>query len=386
MFQRWLYVPAVLLTAFLYDWLHPPAVLAVICLLITANIVARYFYRREISFRSQMLLSLALLSIDIAAAFWMITLSISHGHTVAYVIFMPMIVEAAIRFGLKGSLIADIIFALVFFGIRQYGIAFWNVSYPPADYVLTVGVMSFVSLMVGMVAREWRHHRRHVEQLAAEHASLLERRRISNELHDSVLKSLEGLALEAHALSKQQGPDIASPPSEQSRYIENVCRQISREIRDVIFEMRAETAPQNIIQRINESVERWRQENGPQIMFSHCGDIPDLPWRLSHNIQKVLDEALTNIRRHARATQVKITLDTDGHSLKTSVEDNGCGFNADLHDIYAFTRQGRLGLITMKERIEMIGGSFNIESGVSGTTITAHIPIPSSAKQEYGKS
>ena len=380
MFQRWLYVPAVLLAAFLYDWLYPPAIASAVLLLVLANIAARYFYQRDLSPSKQFIVSLSLLTADVLAAIAVIAIGIRHGHTAVYVIFAPMIVEAAIRFGLKGSLIADIVFALVFLGIWQYGLATWGVSYQLADYVLTIGVMSFVSLMVGMVVREWHRHQRHAEQLAAEHASLTERRRISNELHDSVLKSLEGLALETQAL-RQQESGATSLSNEQSKYIENVCRQISREIRDVIFEMRDDKAPQNLTERIGKLVDQWQREGGIELVFTPCSDITGLSWRLVHNIQRVLEEALINVRRHTQASQVIITMATEDGVLKISVQDNGCGFNANLQDIYALARRGRLGLITMKERIEMAGGSFNIESGPAGTNLSAQIPLSSSSER-----
>lgn len=382
MFQRWLYIPAVLLAAFLYDWLYPPMVAVVLCILVLTNIAARTFYRRELSLHRQSLVSLVILTADVLAAFLMIILIVRQGHTAAFVIFAPIIVEAAIRFGLKGSLVADIVFAVVFWGIRQYGLTAWGISYPLADYVLTVGIMSFVSLMVGMVVRQWRHHRRHAEQLATERASLLERRRISNELHDSVLKSLEGLALEAQSLRQSPHPKATPPLDEQLKYIEDVCRQISREIRDVIFEMRDESAPKNIIERINKLVDKWQRENGAELTFNHSEDITELPWPLTHNIQRMIEEALANIKRHAQASQVSLAVQAEDNILKIVIRDNGCGFNADLRDIYAFARRGRLGLITMKERIEMAGGSFSIESSSGGTVITAHIPLPSYTEQE----
>ena len=377
MFQRWLYVPAVLLTAFLYDWLYPPAVAAVILLLVTASIVAKYCHQRALSHQKQLLVGLLLLAADIVAAFLMIILAIRQGHTAAYVIFAPMIVETAIRFGLKGSLVADVLFALVFLAVRWYARTVWGVSYPLADYVLMIGVMSFVSLMVGMVSRERRRHRQRAEQLAAERASLLERRRISNELHDSVLKSLEGLALETQALRQRQDTQTSSFSSEQAQYVENVCRQISREIRDVIVEIRSEDTPQNIVERLKKLVDEWQQAGEAELVFICHDSITELPWTLTHNIQKVIEEALTNIRRHTQASRVQITMDVRSRVLSIAIQDNGGGFKADLQDIYAFARRGRLGLITMKERIEMTGGKFEIISNPDGTVITADIPLPS---------
>ena len=376
MLQRWLYVPAVLLAAFLYDWLYPPAVVAVIGLLVLTNFASQYFCRRDLSHQRQLLVSFGLLTADVVAAFIMIIIGVRHGHTAIYIVFAPMIVEAAIRFELKGALIADVVFALVFLGIRQYGLVVWAVPYSLADYILIVGVMSFISLMVGMVVRERRRYRLHAEKLAAEHASLLERRRISNELHDSVLKSLEGLALEAHALRQQQGPEAVSFTGEQTKYVENVCRQISRDIRDVIFEMRAETTHQNIVERLSAVVNKWQCDNEAELIFSHSDHVVELPWQITHNLQKTVEEALTNVRRHTKASRVKLTLEAENHLLRIIIQDNGCGFNADLQDIYAFARKGRLGLVTMKERIEMAGGDLRIESNSTGTIITAQLPIP----------
>jgi signal transduction histidine kinase len=102
---------------------------------------------------------------------------------------------------------------------------------------------------------------------------------------------------------------------------------------------------------------------------------PSLP--VEATLYRVVQEALTNVQRHAGASQVCVVLEAKKDRLSVVVEDDGCGFGEEESELFARSiATGRLGLLGMKERLETIGGQLEIESnrGV-GTTVIGRIPL-----------
>ena len=92
-------------------------------------------------------------------------------------------------------------------------------------------------------------------------------------------------------------------------------------------------------------------------------------------LYRVAQEALTNVPRHAHASRVKVSIrKLHGDTIRMEIKDNGKSFEVE-HVLYA-KRNKRLGLLGMRERVEMVGGSFSVESAPGkGTTIRAEIPF-----------
>jgi signal transduction histidine kinase len=98
--------------------------------------------------------------------------------------------------------------------------------------------------------------------------------------------------------------------------------------------------------------------------------------RLSADVEtalyRIVQEALTNIVRHAHAAHADVLLERRGDRVIVVIEDDGLGFDADTA---RFAQQGHLGLVGMQERAEMLGGSLVIESAVgTGTTVVVEVP------------
>lgn len=98
-----------------------------------------------------------------------------------------------------------------------------------------------------------------------------------------------------------------------------------------------------------------------------------LPSHVENTIYRIVQEALTNVGAHAKATAVSVILQRRGDDVVAIVEDNGCGF--DVTNPEGSRVQGRLGLLGMRERAALIGGNCNIESQLGGTTVFARIPV-----------
>ena len=96
---------------------------------------------------------------------------------------------------------------------------------------------------------------------------------------------------------------------------------------------------------------------------------------LETTIYRIVQEALTNVVRHAQATQVSVLLERRGEQLQMIVEDNGQGFNAEAERQDSSEGQ-YLGLLGMAERAMLVGGTLTIDSAPGGgTTIFLHIPL-----------
>jgi signal transduction histidine kinase/HAMP domain-containing protein len=105
-------------------------------------------------------------------------------------------------------------------------------------------------------------------------------------------------------------------------------------------------------------------------------DLKDVPDDMSLSLYRFVQEALTNVAKHAEASKVHVQLHHVDHHVEATVSDNGRGF--DVHkNLNASTQTGHFGLVGMKERLQLLGGTLKIDSTIgAGTTLTASVPLP----------
>ena len=103
------------------------------------------------------------------------------------------------------------------------------------------------------------------------------------------------------------------------------------------------------------------------------GDLPEsLPQDISSCLYRVAQESLRNVAKHADAKEVVLTLAHSGNGICLSVQDSGVGFDPD-----SVTGKGGLGLVSMRERVRLVNGSFSVSSHAgSGTEVAVWIPLP----------
>ncbi len=203
---------------------------------------------------------------------------------------------------------------------------------------------------------------------AQEVAVAEERQRLSRELHDSVSQALYSIALgakTARALLERDPTTVAEP-------LDFVLAQAERglaEMRALIFELRPEALEQDglvVVLRTHINAVRARHQITMEV---HLEEEPEAPLPVKEALYRIAQEALQNIVKHARASQVVITLTSTTDEIVFEVRDNGAGFNPRG----AFP--GHLGLSSMRERIEVVGGQLEIESALgTGTVIRTRIP------------
>ena len=203
---------------------------------------------------------------------------------------------------------------------------------------------------------------------------LLERKRISNELHDSVLKSLQGIAFEARALGRGGCADPMSV-ERRAKFIEEICNRISQEIRDVLYELRDDAPEEPIAKQLSALFSNWSSESNIKGDFLTTGNDMVFPPKISHDLKRILGEALLNVQKHSGAAFVKVSLIFTDDQFRMSMADDGCGFDAERSGLYSFSASGKLGLVAMKERVEAAGGHLSITSNTCGTQVLVMLPI-----------
>lgn len=204
-------------------------------------------------------------------------------------------------------------------------------------------------------------------------AALEERQRLARELHDSVSQALYGIALGARTArtllerAQLQKEDLTSPLD----YVLSLAEAALAEMRALIFELRPESLEvEGLVAALHKQAEALRARHRLDVVVDLC-DEPPLPINTKVSLYRVAQEALNNTLKHARASQIQIRMRCDNGIISLEVEDNGAGF--DTRQEYS----GHLGLQSMRERVEGLGGQFLVESALgAGTRVIAHIPLP----------
>ena len=219
-----------------------------------------------------------------------------------------------------------------------------------------------------------------VRQLVA--AQELERRRIARDLHDVVGQALTAVKLNLEAMRRGSGTGMADTGLRRSIAIVD---QAMSDLRDIAFDIR----PAIIDDLGLVAATRWYLSRQARTVGYRSGFRADpIPSSIGMAIEsacfRTLQEALTNVARHARATRVQVELRLRPDELVLVVDDDGVGF--DLRRVRRHAgRHPTLGLIGTSERIALVGGSLDVASRPGhGTRILAHFPHRAPATEFEG--
>jgi signal transduction histidine kinase len=364
-------VPVAILMGFVHEPISVTTVILLAGLLAAWSLIASVLNLRIREVRGQSYLSMLSLAVIAAFAWALISQFLSGRETAAYGGFAVVIIEGAIRFGVVGSLAMEVVFAAGLVIAMQYREWKYDLVFSLPGYGFWTLLLLFVALSVGLATEETTRARRRSAELVRQRALLEERHRIARDLHDTVLKTLHGLALEAHALKKQATPQAAS---EKAQYIEDVCLRSGQEIRNMIQELRHETEEEVIAAQMSRMVEAWSKATGIETKTNIAGHDRRLPLVMSYYLRNVLSEALENIRKHASASKVSVSLELLPGEVRLEIADDGRGIGAQSDDIYGLAAAGKYGLLGMKERVEQLNGQFSIDSTL-GTRLVISVPL-----------
>ncbi|MBQ28152.1 MAG: hypothetical protein CMH81_08475 [Nitrospiraceae bacterium] len=202
-----------------------------------------------------------------------------------------------------------------------------------------------------------------------------ERTRIACDIHDGLIQTLVGLNYKldlCQALAEQDSAQCLEVLTE----IKTQLRSSIEEARYVIFNLRPLLSSQlDMIPAVKNYLKSFEAQARIKTVFWSEGHERALGSKTKIFLFRIIQESLSNVRKHAKATQVKVSVDIQNHRVLTTIEDNGIGFDAEMAFQNAFTWDS-FGLRAIIERARIIGGDATIESQHgNGTRITVESPI-----------
>jgi len=208
-----------------------------------------------------------------------------------------------------------------------------------------------------------------------------ERRRISRELHDQTGQHLAALLLGLKTLNNST--DSGSTSLHRSLFqLQKLTEQLVEEAHHLAWDLRpAALDDLGLETAISNYVEKWSERNSIALDFHSGLDKLRLPPPVETAVFRIVQEALTNVLKHAEATRVSVMLEYRYDELLVIVEDNGRGFEPEVP--LKMKERGGLGLIGINERVALVGGKLNIESEPGGgATLAIRIPASASVPQK----
>ncbi|MBI2938928.1 MAG: GAF domain-containing sensor histidine kinase, partial [Chloroflexi bacterium] len=212
-------------------------------------------------------------------------------------------------------------------------------------------------------------------------AVLKERERIAREMHDGMGQVLGYVIAQALTLKKLFTDGKHDDARKELASIEEVARQLYADVREAILGLR--TSPhQNggAVAALREYIERYGEASNIDAALEVAPDAEHTRLHAAAEIQlvRIVQEALTNVRKHARADSLRVGISRDGHDLNVTVVDDGQGFDPSHLRSAGWPR---FGLQTMRERAESVGGTFAVETAPGrGTRIVVRIPFDESER------
>jgi PAS domain S-box-containing protein len=198
-----------------------------------------------------------------------------------------------------------------------------------------------------------------------------ERQYVARELHDEAGQALTSLLFGLNQVEQQtENPTQAAQIIELKEMTNNIIESLHRLAMDL---RPASLDYLGLIPALQQQVKTVGVRHGLIAQFKAVGlEGERLPPEVETALYRIVQEALTNIIRHAQATRIDVLLERRGDRVVVVVEDNGCGFEVQTD---RFTQEGHLGLAGMQERAEFLGGAFIIESTAGiGTTLVVEVP------------
>ena len=248
---------------------------------------------------------------------------------------------------------------------------------PIVTEVLCAKIRVFVDLFymqrkLAMQTEELQQSKLLLRQLASyqEHIKEEERKRIARDIHDELGQSLLALRMDVsmlHARTSTMHPKLNEKATDALNHIDTAIRSV----RGIINDLRPPVLDLGLQAAIEWQLDEFRQRSGIDCTMqakdadSHC----DLDEKRATTLFRIVQESLSNITRHAQATQVHVELYKEGRRLYLRIKDNGVGMT-DQKKLNSF------GLVGMKERVSMLGGELKIDSAPGkGTVLTISMPL-----------
>lgn len=262
------------------------------------------------------------------------------------------------------------------------------ISVPLKSKTAVIGILTIVSRNRGCFTREDMHLLTNMSNqitMAIENARLYEkvqimavleeRERIAREMHDGLAQVLSYVIIKSQAARQFISSGQEPQATKQLKELETDAQEVYADVREVILGLKSMTLPQgDILSALQEYALRFSQTSGirTEVEFSNV-KLPPLPTNTELQVIRIIQEALTNVRKHAKAKHAWVRILGNSSDFIIDIIDDGHGFNTSR------IRRGdwpKFGLQTMRERAESIMGTLDIESfRGKGTKVSLRVPL-----------
>lgn len=225
-------------------------------------------------------------------------------------------------------------------------------------------------------------------RLAVTEAVDAERARLAREMHDSVAKTLHGVALAADGLACSAGAARMDPAlvKRQAELVARSARRAAAESRELLTDLRREGAAPggsfsvDVMAELACAVREFRVRTGAPVTYARTGEAPapPVPRTVARQLLTITSEAMENAHRHARATRVDVRAGVRGDVLTVSVRDDGTGLpgRPAAPDLDRLRREGHFGLVGMVERAASVGARISFGRGERGRGTEVRLELP----------
>ncbi len=262
-------------------------------------------------------------------------------------------------------------------GFETYGVLLYGSDFPDAfsedqvDLLMAIGIQATVALQNAALYNSLMDERNRIIQVEKQARDSLAR-----DLHDGPTQDVAVIAMKMGIIARMLERTPDEVPNEL-RKVEDLARKTTKVIRHMLFILRPQVLENQGLQVALEDMAKKMEDTYGQVMAvrvswdaERCLD-PDQ----KNVIFQIVQEAVSNARKHAQAELVQVTVEQRDDYVITEIADNGVGFEVDAVTAN-YDQRGSFGMLNLRERTELIGGTFQIRSAVGkGTTITCHVPV-----------
>lgn len=203
-----------------------------------------------------------------------------------------------------------------------------------------------------------------------------ERKRVARDIHDGPAQSLSNVVLKAEICEKLIDIDIEKS-REELKALKTVVRDCLQDVRRIIYDLRPMSLDDlGLVPTLQRYLSTFQEETGININFRTFGNITVIKQVIILTAFRLIQEALNNVRKHANAKNVNIGIELSEKNLRIRIADDGKGFDVGTIKHTDNNYSSGFGLYSMGERVDMLDGTFEINSEKGkGTTINLILPV-----------
>ncbi len=203
-----------------------------------------------------------------------------------------------------------------------------------------------------------------------------ERQRVARDIHDGPAQSMSNVVLKAEICERLADVDLLRA-KEELRDLKKIVRESLQDVRKIIYNLRPMSLDDlGLIPTLQRFVLIFQEDTGIDVKFRTRGVCDDIKPGISLAVFRIVQEATSNISKHANAQNVAINLEFLENNLKLYVYDDGKGFSVEELKLKREDMNSGFGLFSMRERVELLGGELQIGSELGkGTRINITIPL-----------